>query len=52
MRTSPIVNYKTRENIATLSRLLMSPFRAIAWIVGTLVGNVVAGFYEGFTDSA
>jgi hypothetical protein len=48
----PLVDEDGRAVAADVVRIIMAPVRGVAWVLGALLGSLVAGFVCGWRDAA
>jgi hypothetical protein len=51
MQIIPIVPDRRRIHANAFVRLATSPLRAVMWIIGAVLGSIVAGFVQGWRDA-
>jgi hypothetical protein len=52
MQTSPVISQHRRDRLASATMFVSAVPRALAWLLGALLGSLVAGFVQGWRDAA
>jgi len=52
MSMSPLLSQSDRNGVGTIVRALTAIPRAATWLIGAVIGSIVAGFVQGWRDGA